>query len=153
MPNILRPTTSSETVKLNSLKKSNSKHSLKKSAEQNPVAAKYKVTTKPSSKDNLDSSNNNITNGLRNVVYEDSVKIDIADEPPISLSPTSNYGALASTSNRLFQQEDEANLDMASTDQETPPNPVVSAPTTLHPATTSGGDYSRVNEAYSTDLI
>lgn len=152
MPNILRPTSSSETVKLNSLKKSNSKHSLRKSAaEQNAVAAKYKVTTKPSSKDE---SSNSTTNGLRNVVYEDSVKIDIADDPPISLSPTtSNYGALASTSNRLFQQEDEANLDMASTDQETPPNPVVSAPTPLHPATTSGGDYSRVNEAYSTDLI
>lgn len=152
MPNILRPTSSSETVKLNSLKKSNSKHSLKKSSsEQNTVAAKYKVTTKPSKEES--SSNSSTTNGLRNVVYEDSVKIDIADDPPISLSPTSNYGALASTSNRLFQQEDEANLDMASTDQETPPNPVVSAPTPLHPATTSGGDYSRVNEAYSTDLI
>lgn len=152
MPNILRPTSSSETVKLNSLKKSNSKHSLKKSsAEQNTVAAKYKVTTKPSKEES--SSKSSTTNGLRNVVYEDSVKIDIADDPPISLSPTSNYGALASTSNRLFQQEDEANLDMASTDQETPPNPVVSAPNPLHPATTSGGDYSRVNEAYSTDLI
>jgi len=130
MPNILRPATSTETVKLNSLKKKQLKQRTDGEASRNERRKDKKVPK-----------------GLRNVLHESHVEIDI-DDPPISLSPetastpANNYGALASTSTNLFQQEageKPVNLDV-SNDQETP-------------TATVDRDLSRVNQAFTSDLI
>lgn len=86
---------------------------------------------------------------LRNVLHEDQVDIDI-DDSPLSLSPdttaapaSNNYGTLATTSTNLFQQEADEKSDAmdVATDQETPI------------ATVDGNTHSRVNHAFSSDLI
>lgn len=96
--------------------------------------------------------NKNPSIGLRNIVHEDHIDLDI-DDPPISISPdntastptgANNYGALANTSTNLFQQENDdkpENFDM-STDQEAP-NPTIEG----------DNGRSRVNQAYTNDLI
>lgn len=133
IPNILRPNTSTETVKLNSLRKKQLSQKTASSGE------------KPQNERRKDSKKS--TKGHRNILYEDQVDVEI-DDPPISLSPDHetalpemlNYGTLATTSTNLFQQEPDfksENLDV-STDQETP------LPIVEH-------NHSRVNQAFTND--
>lgn len=133
IPNILRPNTSTETVKLNSLRKKQLSQKTASGGE------------KPQNERRKDSKKS--TEGHRNILYEDQVDVEI-DDPPISLSPdhetalpsTLNYGTLATTSTNLFQQEPDfksENLDV-STDQETP-LPIVER------------NHSRVNQAFTND--
>lgn len=138
MPNILRPSKTTETVKLNSLKK-----------KKNGSSSKLKQPDDPSNSDTTKSFK--VTRKDRkNILDEEHVEIEI-DDSPLSLSPETNrYGALASTSANLFQQEPDQAKDVehasledgkrnnSSGEQETPQ---------------SGDEYAHINKAYTNDLV
>lgn len=130
MPNILRPSTAAETVKLNSLKKVKSSSSVRKeAASEKPARA-------------LDEQS---ATGLHNVVHEDHIDLVVAES-----ESTPSYGALATTSTKLFQQEDGDNNQMNTvSDHEF----AVTIDTDQQAPGDHTNPYSHVNPAYSSDLI